>query len=230
MTVYAIIPARGGSQGLPGKNVRMIAGAPLIAHILRTARTSTEIFRVFVSTENDMIAEVACAEGAEVIRHSPVLSTGARESFGVVKHAVREWTRVCPPEILVMLRATAPLTSSEDIDSAVRLLRDNPQADSVVGVTETFVHPKRVYKISKRGRLVPFDPVHTEQRYPRRRQTFPKVYVRTAGLYVTQPRVVLAGSLWGNVVLPYVIPRERSVNINDELDLKVAEMLLLERT
>jgi N-acylneuraminate cytidylyltransferase len=76
--------------------------------------------------------------------------------------------------------------------------------------------------------LVPFDRLHAEERYPRRRQTFSKVYVRTAGLYVTRPEIVLGGSLWGDTILPHLVPRERAVNINDEFDFKVAEMLLKE--
>lgn len=229
MTTFAIIPARGGSVGVPRKNLRIIAGIPLIAHILRAAKASSETDMVFVSTEDDEIAHVAHAEGAAVIRHPTHLSEGSRASFGVIKHAVRQWKKAGLPDMLVMLRATTPLTTSADIDGAIRVLRSHPQADSVVGVSETRVHPHRVYRIDKKGRLIPFDRLHAEQRYPRRRQTFSEAYVRTAGLYVTRPDIVLGGSLWGDVVLPHLVPRERAVNINDELDFRIAEMLLKER-
>lgn len=229
MTVYAIIPARGGSQGVPRKNLRIIAGAPLIAHILRAAHASTEIDHVFVSTEDDAISETALSEGAWVIRHPPSLSTNSRVSFGVVRYMVRQWRSTGLPDILVVLRATAPLTLAEDIDAAIQRLRKTSRADSVVGVVETLAHPYRVYKINSKNRLVPFWPGHTEKQYPRRRQTFQTVYMRTAGLYVIRPQVILGGSLWGNVVLPHIMPRERAVNINDEFDFKVAEMLLQER-
>lgn len=230
IVVYAVIPARGGSKDIPRKNLRLCAGKPLITYIIATALRAPILNKVFVSTEDNGIASIAASAGATVIRHPARLSVDRATSFGVVRYAVRYWREEGEqPDIVVILRPTAPLCAVQDIQSAAELLMASLNADSVTAVTEAQVHPYRVCRINRYGQLKQFDERSPETRYPKRRQTFGKVYVRTGGLYISRRKIIESGRLWGERNLPYVMPRERAMNINDELDFHIAEMLLQRR-
>ncbi len=227
--VYAVIPARGGSKGLRGKNLRLLHGQPLISYIIRAALQAQTIDRVFVSTENDEIARVAMRYGAKVIRHPKSLSTSTTSTFGVIRRAAKifkkKWRR---PDVLVTMRATSPLCEPTDVDNAVRLLfRKN--ADSVVSVAKSDVHPLRMLRKNRKKELEHFDKRSSERNFPHRRQSFGDVYIRNGAIYATRTEVIERGSLWGKHCVPYVMPKERSVNINDWIDFLLAESLLKQR-
>lgn len=227
LLAYGLIPARGGSKGLPGKNVRLLGGKPLIAHIIRAALGADVLERVFVSTDSEEIAAVARGCGAETILHSAALSSDTSSSFGVVENAARIFSsQEQPPDIIVMMRPTSPLCLSSDIDAAVRMLAEHPGADSVVSVTKADSHPYRAYTIDLQGELVHFDERSPERDFPLQRQALSDTYVRNGAIYATRLLVILGGSLWGKHSLPYIMPKERSVNINDDVDFLLAETLM----
>jgi CMP-N,N'-diacetyllegionaminic acid synthase len=225
--IYGLIPARSGSEGLPGKNLRPLCGKPLITYIIQAALTANELDAVFVSTDGDDIARVAQDSGAQVILHPAHLSAPDASTFGVVKNFVKQLQNQDEhPDIVVTMRPTSPLCLSEDIDKALAMLSDHTNVDSVIGVTKSDIHPHRVLAINGAGELHHFDKASVEIDFPLRRQTLEDVYVRTGAIYATRVEVIKRGSLWGTHCIPYIMPKERSVNINDWIDFLFAESLL----
>lgn len=225
-SVFAVIPARGGLQGLPGKNLKLLHSRPLISYIIRAALRAKKIDAVFVSTENEEIARVAAQYGARIIRHPKKLSTSTASTFGVIQHAASMFRKEdCRPDVLVTLRATSPLCEPTDIDNAIGLLfRKN--ADSVVSVVKSDVHPFRILKKNRKGELEHFDKRSNERDFPQRRQSFSDVYIRNGAIYATRTNVIESGSLWGKHYVPYQMPKKRSINVNDWIDFLLAESLL----
>mgnify|MGYP001613035948 FL=1 len=227
--VWAIVPTRGGSTGLFEKNIRIIAGKPLLHYMLSAAKGARLLNRVILTTDNDNIAQTANQiSGVEVRRHNPSLSTSGQPSFGVFRQTLEKLIQEggVVPKAVVFLRVTTPLCLFSDIDNAIALLFENENAaTSVLSVTKSDVHPKRVYMIGKSGILRAREET-PERDYPLPRQRFDDVYIRNGAIYTTFPGVVLGGSLWGNKPLAYIMPKERSININDEVDFILAETLL----
>lgn len=224
---YGLIPARGGSEGLPGKNLRLLNGKPLITHIVRAALAAKKIDSVFVSTDSEEIGAVARACGAKVIIHPAKLSSSTASTFGVIQNAVKVFReRGQYPNIVVTMRPTSPLCLPTDIDQAIKLLLKNLNTDSVISVVKSDVHPYRILRINNKGELEHFDKQSTEKNFPQRRQTFSDVYIRNGAIYVTRTHVIGADSLWGGHSIPFIMPKERSININDEMDFLLAESLI----
>lgn len=224
--IIGVIPARGGSKGLANKNLLPLLGKPLIYYVIQAALSSTILESLYVSTDSVQIANAAASMGAEVILHPAQLSSDSAPTFGVIANAVAHLQEVgVIPEIIVTMRATSPLLIPADIDDAIALLISNPQADSVIAVTESPVHPQRVLRIREDGNLVSYEPT-PEKLFPMRRQTFPPVFVRNGAIYASRFETIDAGGLWLNHNLPYKMPRERSVNINDELDFIFAKAVM----
>lgn len=107
---------------------------------------------------------------------------------------------------------------------AVKLLQERPDVDAVISVTRSPAHPYRVLRITETGYVVPYR-YTTEQFYPQQRQSFEDVYVRNGAIYASRATTIEAGGLWGEKNLPYIMPPERSVNINEEIDIILAEVL-----
>lgn len=230
--VWAIIPTRGGSTGLPEKNTRIIAGKPLLYYMVESAKNARSLSRVIITTDSDTIAQTANqVGGVEVRRHDPALSVSGQPSFDVFKHTLEELIQQSGTlsQAVVLLRVTTPLCLSSDIDSAVALLCTNKNTTTaVLSVVKSDIHPKRVYTIDADGLLHEREET-PEKNYPLPRQVFDEVYVRNGAIYATFPEMVAGGSLWGDRPFAYVMPKERSININDEIDFILAEELLKRR-
>jgi CMP-N-acetylneuraminic acid synthetase len=224
---FGVIPVRGESSGLPEKNTRTLNDQPLLAYMIKSALAARLISRVFMSTDSGRVADLASQFGSEVIVHSPHLSTQTAPSFGVIENAAAYFRKVgARPVIIVTMRVTSPLCSSGDIDAAIEMLIANPDSDSVISVVRSPVHPYRTLKINECGELEHFDSNSPETNFPMRRQEFGDVYIRNGAIYATRTSVIEAGTLWGEHCLPYIMPRERSVNINDDVDFLLAETLV----
>ena len=227
--VWAIIPTSGGSTGLPEKNIRIIAGKPLLHYMLNAAKKAQLLNRVILTTDSNSIAQmVSQISDIEVRQHDPSLSTSGQPSFEVFRYTLEKLIQESGvvPKAVVLLRVTTPLCLSSDIDNTITLLLDNESATtSVLSVTKSDVHPKRVYVIDESGILHACEET-PERDYPLPRQTFGDGYIRNGAIYATFTDVVLGGSLWGKKPLAYIMPKKRSVNINDEVDFILAEALL----
>lgn len=209
---------------MPGKNLRPLAGRSLLARAINSAQSAATVDRVVVVTEDDDIAAHAEIEGADVMRSPQHLASDDSPSFPVISWATSELSRLASSEVFAALRATSPFRASEDIDNAVRMLNANGWADSVVSVTEAIgVHPTRLKRVLDDGRLV--DAFEEEGPYPVPRQRLDTLYVRNGAVYVVRADVVAKGSLWGDSPLAYLMPEERSLNINTEFQFLVADLI-----
>lgn len=221
----AIIPARGGSKGVPRKNIRLVAGKPLIAWTIEAAKACSLLNRVIVSTDDEEIARVARTSGAEVPFLRPAeFARDTTPDLPVCRHAL-QWLAEHDgfrPDVVVWLRPTAPLRTSQDIAEAVRSLCDS-DADCVRSVCAVEHHPYWMYRLED-GQLMP---LMNHVKIPAVRQQLPPVY-RLNGVVdaVRTERVPESGALFQGKMKGYVMPAERSMDIDTEADLKNAELLL----
>jgi CMP-N,N'-diacetyllegionaminic acid synthase len=228
--VLGLIPARGGSKGIPRKNIALLAGRPLLAFTCEAALASRVLNRVVLSTDNKEIADVGRQYGIEVPFIRPTsLAQDETPSIDVVQHAVEhlrdreQWI----PDVVVLLQPTSPLRKARHIDEAVDWMRET-KADTVVSVIEVphRFNPHSVMQL-KDGELVDFLPAPPDfDRF--RRQALPVLYARNGpAVLASRVEVILnAKSLYGARVVPYLMTEEESVDIDSELDLWVAEQLI----
>jgi|SRR2546422_996165 len=231
--VLGLIPARGGSTGIPRKNIALLAGRPLLAYTCEAALASRQVTRVLVSTDDEEIAAVGRAYGAEVPFHRPTeLARADTPSLPVVQHAVHwliehdGWD----PDVVVLLQPTSPLRRARHIDEALDCMAQ-ADADTVVSVVPV-PHRFSPYAVLRMrdGYLVNFceDPVPFDRF---RRQEMPPLYARNGpAILATRTRVLFESqSFFGRRVLPYVMSDEDSVDIDARFDLGLAEWLLSQR-
>ncbi len=224
--VLAVVPARGGSRGVPRKNIRVLGGHPLLAYTIAAGRASERVTDLVVSTEDPEIAEVARSYGAEVIDRPDALATDEAPTAPVIQHAIERVEEATGRtyDYILTLQPTTPFRRGWDIDAAVDLLEAaaNPAA-SVTSVVRIFdAHPLRVKRLTQ-DRLQPYiagDDV------PTRRQDLPPAYLRNGAIYLAHRPTVTGGSVWGNPEIPYPMPPERSVNIDEPLDFLLAEAVV----
>lgn len=228
--ILALIPARGGSKGVPRKNVRPVAGKPLLAYTVETALGARELFhRIIVSTDDEEIAAVARECGAEVPFTRPADLAGDRiPMIPVIQHAVRfvEEQDGVRLDWVLLLQPTAPFRTTRDLAQAVALAQQGG-CDSVISVVQVFAHHPILMKRIENDRLLPYC---IEEKEGTRRQDYqPPAYMRNGAIYLSRRDVLMSGSVWGQVIRPYVMPEDRSVNVDSELDLKLVELMLAER-
>lgn len=229
MNVVALITARGGSKGIPRKNLAPVAGKPLIAWTIAAARGSKHVSRVLVSTDDPEIAEVSRAHGAEVPFLRPAeLARDDSTSFDVAAHTLH-WLAEHDhdePDYLLLLQPTSPLRAAADIDGAIELARDR-NADAVLAVCEASPHPYLARQIDDRGVLADFIPLAQK---PSRRQDYPPAYMLNAAIYLNRPASLLATrSFQPPGALAYIMPQERSLDIDSPWELRLADLLLREQ-
>ena len=213
-------------MGLLRKNIRELAGKPLIAWTIEVSRKSRSLSRVIVSTDDQEIAEVARKYGAEVPFMRPDdLASDHASHISVVRHAVQwlarheDWS----PDSVVTLLPTCPLRAAEDIDGAIDLAKSR-SAEAVVGVTEARDHPFLTRRMSDAGVLDEFVPCDIE--YPRR-QDLPGAFAINGAVYVNPCRTLPdVTSLIPPGALGLVMPPERSLDIDTEWDFHLAELLM----
>ena len=225
--VLGLIPARGGSKGMPRKNIRQLAGKPLAAWTIETALACPMLDRAIVSTDDREIADIARRYGAEVpfIRPAELAQDGTSD-LPVYQHAL-SWLAEHEgyrPDIVVWLRPTAPLRTVQDVETAIQLLIETG-ADCVRSVCLAEHHPYWMKRLDS-DRLVSFVDGIDESKYYRR-QLLPPVYRLNGAVDVTWCRTVMEkGLLYGGDVRGYVMSAERSIDLDSELDFALAELLL----
>jgi YrbI family 3-deoxy-D-manno-octulosonate 8-phosphate phosphatase len=222
----AVIPARGGSKGIPGKNLKRIAGQPLVAWTIQAAKRARHVQRVIVSTDDPAIAQVARAHGAEVVERPAELSNDTASSEAALLHALEhlEQTQDYRPELLVFLQCTSPLTEAGDIDGAVQELLDQ-KADSAVSVTRFHYFLWR--PLGGGGA----EGINHDKRVRLRRQDREPEFLETGAVYVMRVSGFRASRhrFFGKTVL-YETPAERVCEIDEPIDLQLAELRLRQRT
>jgi CMP-N-acetylneuraminic acid synthetase len=227
--VVALITARGGSKGIPGKNLKLLGGRPLVAWSVAAACASRWVSRVLVSTDDPAIAEVAGEAGAEVpFLRPPALARDDSSHISVVLHTL-DWLRdqeQITPDYLLLLQPTAPFRTGEDLDGAITLGRER-NADAVVSVCEARTHPWLVKSVHPDGTIEDFIPRTLAYE---RRQDFPPAYMLNGALYLNRPASLRAtGTFRPPGTLAYIMPVERSVDLDTLVDWELAELLLAKR-
>lgn len=226
--VCAIVLARGGSKGLPGKNVRPLGGHPLIAWSVAAARASTVVDRVICSTDSEEIAAIAAAYGAEIPFMRPTaLASDTATDIDVFGHAVR-WLAEHgdEPELLVQLRPTTPFRDPAWIDAAVAQMDAAPDVTCVRSVTQADPTPYKMWRLSDDGsRLIPLLTVEgIAEPFNMPRQKLPPAYWHTGQLDVIRRRVIIAGSMTGSAIAPLMVNRSTCIDIDGIRDFQLAEM------
>ena len=208
--IVAVIPARGGSKGVPKKNIKFLGDYPLIAYTIAVAKLSQEIDRVIVSTDSKEIAEITKIYGAEVPFLRPnELATDESTDMGFIIH-ILDWLKEndrIKPKLLVHLRPTTPLRCPEMIDEAIRFIMKNGEATSLRSVHEMAESPHKVFEI-KGGFLVGLFPNDTRPEYYNLpRQAFPLAYIPNGYVDIIKPNFVRkSNSLHGPKMLAYITP------------------------
>lgn len=228
MNVVALICARGGSKGLPGKNIRPLGGVPLIVWSIRQAKAVLRISRVIVSTDSEEIAAVARDAGAEVPFLRPAeLAQDKSPERAVWRHALEylKATEGAYPEVLIVVPATAPLRLPEDLERCLDEFEQDG-ADTVITVAEAYRNPYfNMVKTRADGCVELVIP--PAEGAVTRRQDAPEVYDMTTVAYVTHPEFVMqADSIFAGRVRVVQIPAERAVDIDTLMDFRMAECLL----
>lgn len=221
--VLAIIPARGGSKGIPRKNVRLLAGKPLIAHTIEHARQARSVSRVVVSTDDDEIAAVSEQYGAEVVRRPAEISGDKAPSELALLHALDylQQAENYEPDLVAFLQATSPCRLPQDIDGAVRTVLQHG-ADSVFSACPE--HFTGRWRISEDGTAFP---VNFELGCRPMRRDYPVEYLENGSIYVVRPWVIRqTGNRLGGRMVIYKMPVLRSYQVDDLEDFAVLEILL----
>ena len=230
--ILAIIPARGGTKGVPRKNIRLFSGKPLIAYTIETALEAKHLFhRIIVSTDDEEIAAVSERYGAEVPFIRPdKLSGDEVPTLPVIQHAVQfiEQQDDIVLDWVFILHPTSPLRSVRDLENSMELALSSP-CDAVVGVVRVYeTHPYFIKRI-KDNRLINFSFGISEG--TRRQDCEPPAYIPSGSVYLSNRDVIMEqNSLWGTVTKPYIMSEEHSVNIDSELDAKLLEVIIKENT
>lgn len=224
-TVIALIPARGGSKGLPYKNIKMLHGKPLIAWTIEAAKNVPEIDRIVVSTEDEEIKKVCQKLSVEILHRPPELAKDDTMPIDVVKHTIASLQLAAEPDtVIVYLQPTSPLRTEEDIVRCLHLLADEKKNfASVATVCEAFVHPQRVWKFAD-DKLIPYmegsDPWLM-------RQSLAVVYQLNGAVYAFYAKNVKEdmNHFLTEPIGAVLMPKERSIDIDDSIDFMLAEML-----
>lgn len=224
MRVLGVVPARGGSRGVPRKNIAPLGGRPLLDWTAGAALAS-RLDRVVLSTDDDAIAAVGRAAGLDVPFLRPAeLATDDAASIDVMLHALDSAEATDGPyDAVMMLQPTTPLRASADIDGALDLLSAS-DADAVISVADVGGHHPARMKWLDGDRLI--DPPYAEAVENQPRQQLRRTVIRNGALYLTRTEVLRRRSFKGDHCLALVMPDERSVNIDTPFDLLVAEALV----
>jgi CMP-N,N'-diacetyllegionaminic acid synthase len=231
--VLALIPARGGSKGLPGKNSKSLGGKPLLGWPIQAARESRHVDRVIVSTDDPGIAEKARELGGEIpfLRPSPLASDTAT-TFSVIEHAIKflEERERTTFDYIVLLEPTSPLTEAEDVDKAIEILESKRViADSIVSVSRLVnAHPDFTVSITNIGVIAPYGLNGFASM--NRRQDLSRLYVFEGTIYISDTQVLLTKrSFYHDRTLPYVVPKWKSFEIDDFVDFLCVETIMNNR-
>jgi CMP-N-acetylneuraminic acid synthetase len=225
--ILGVITARGGSKGIPGKNIKFLGGKPLIVYTIEAAKKSSLINHLIVSTDDEEIAEVCRKYGAEVPFLRPKeLALDTTPHVPVLRHAIEyfENTRKIPIDIVVVLQPTSPFRTADDLDRTIQKLIDT-NADSAVSLVEvpSNANPVKIKKMDG-DKVLPYSIPEEEGT---RRQDLPTAYRRSGAVYTMRRDLIMKDNrLYGDFIVGHIVPKDRSIDIDYPLDWIQAEYML----
>jgi len=222
--ILGLVPARGGSKGVPLKNRRLVAGKPLIQYTLDAAMQSQALTQIVVSTDDPVVADIARRAGVAVVERPANIAGDTSPVIDAVRHAVQVLQQRGQPALqgIVLLQPTAPLRTAGDIDASVQLfLKGGLNPVCSVSQCEDN-HPARMYKLGADGHLASLMPELASLR----RQDLPAVYHRNGAMYVFGQRELALGTIICPSMTPYVMGAQQSLNVDTEFDLLVLQAVL----
>lgn len=236
MKILTIIQARGGSKSIPRKNIKLLAGKPLLAWTVEAAKKAKSVTRVILSTDDEEIAAVGKQYGAEVPFMRPAeFATDSAKSVGLIKHAL-DWLfehENYRPDVIAQLKPTNPLRDASHIDACVESFLATPELDSLITVTKSPAHPLKMWKFT--GDMVePFIPeevfgIKEAAKLPR--QALPEAFVQNSCVNIIHPDTIFKkNSSIGKRIKGYAMEREDSINIDTLFDFEIAELLMKKKT
>lgn len=225
MKVLAVIPGRGGSKGVKGKNIRMVDGMPLIAYAINTAIESKKLSRFIVNTDSDEIEQVAREYKADVFRRLPELGSDSASIVPVILETLEALEKDGEVyDILILLQITSPIRTGKNVDDIIEMFEQDPSLSGVISVVPMHdVHPARMYRLDDSNLMLPLNPEWETAR----RQDIPPVYYRNGCIYAIRTDLLkLNKTLMPEGKKGYVMPVEWLANIDDERDLIITEALI----
>ena len=212
--ILAVIPARGGSKGVPGKNIRILNGKPLIQWTIDAAKKSRHIERLILSSDDDAIINVALGLGCEVpFKRPSCLAQDDTPGIDPILHSISQLPGY---DYVVILQPTSPLRTTSDIDGAIEMCISKG-ANSCVSICSAQENPFWMYQISEENTIIPF--LEGKEKY-NRRQDVPAIYKLNGAIYVVNVNWLLQSKkLINKDTIGFVMPVERSIDIDTELDL-----------
>ena len=225
MNIISIIPARGGSKGIPRKNIKLLNGKPLISYSIDASNSCSLIDDTYVSTEDAEISEISKGNNAEVIERPDELAGDDSSSIDVILHVLDYLeNRGELPDLFVLLQPTSPLRTSEDIEASINSFLES-DCDSLVSVCE-LDHRSLLNFSLEDGFLVQNN---NEALFNSRRQDIPTYYSLNGAIYITTPEFIRKNkSFYSDKTIPHVMSKEKSIDIDTSFDFKLAEFLLNE--
>jgi len=222
-SILAIIPARKGSKGIARKNLRPILGKPLITYTIESALEAKWIEKVIVSTDDQQIERICTRMGAEVINRPAQLATDDSPVIDSVFHVLDFLKKEgYEPDIVVVLQPTSPLRNVKDVEKAIALYVEN-DCESLISVCETKDSPYWAFRMA-RGFIKPLMGLGYLNK---RRQELPRTLSPNGAIFISTPQSLsYYGDFYTNKTIPYLMPRMRSIDIDDELDLSLAERVM----
>jgi CMP-N,N'-diacetyllegionaminic acid synthase len=221
MNIYSIIPARGGSKGIPKKNIKLLNNLPLIDYTIKYSIKSDIIRKTIVSTDSEEILQIAKISGAEVPFLRPFdISQDDTQDYPVLKHALCELENIYKEEIdlLVLLRPTSPFRPIGLIELGIKMMIQNPKATSLMSVAISKEHPYRQW-LQNSEFIVGYEK-NVFESYNIPRQLLPKVYFQTGDIEIIRRSTILEGSISGSNILPLIIEHDQMLDVDTENDWK----------
>lgn len=224
--ILAIVPARGGSKGLPGKNIKEMCGKPLIAWSIEHAQKSKYVDEIFISTDSREIADVAEKFGVKVPELRPAeLARDTAPSSEFIVYTLEKMKKEGNPfDYFILLEPTSPLRDVEDVDKSIEMLIDNPESESCLGVCMSgTIHPAFMVTVGENGFLQPYEP----DKQILRRQDLPSVYFFEGSVYVSEVEAYLKKRTFvHDKTIPYIVPEWKSHEVDDIVDFKIIETIM----
>lgn len=224
--IIAIIPARGGSKGVPRKNIKPLCGKPLVAYTIETALGSKLIDRIVVSTEDREIAEISRQYGATVVKRPKRLARDDSPTIDAIMHVLNGFEKRSERfDIVVLLEPTSPLRKDDDLDNAISLfIRNSNRADSLVSLGEVHLENPYITKKIENGFVRPFSPPVAAFH---QRQQLPRVYFPYGVIYLSKVDALKRyGTFYQERTIPYFIERWQNYEIDDIYDFVCVEAIM----